>query len=71
MNLVKEEEKRNHRLKGIDLTAVVAKTESVDVAATGHVVLGTRIRRLNVSSRAGARRLRDVSLPSRCCIVTT
>jgi hypothetical protein len=66
MNLVKEEEKRNHRLKGIDLTAVVAKTESVDVAATGHVVLGTRI-----SSRAGARRLRDVSLPSRCCIVTT
>jgi hypothetical protein len=58
-------------LKGIDLTATGAETESVDVTATGHVVFGTGIRRQDVSSRAGARRLRDVSLPSSCCIILT
>ncbi len=66
----KKRRKRNHRLKGIDFTATGAETESIDVTATGHVVFGTGIRRLDVSSRAGARRLRYVSLPSRRCIVT-
>lgn len=67
----KKRKKRNHRLKGIDLTATAAETESVDVTATGHVVFGTGIRRLDISSRAGARRLRNVSLPSRCCGIVT
>lgn len=69
MNLVKGEEKRRQGLKFIDLTATGSETESIDVTATGHVVFGTTIRRQDVSSRAGARRLRDVSLPSRYCIV--
>jgi hypothetical protein len=70
IGVAKEEEKRNHRLKGIDFTATGAETESIDVTATGHVVFRTKIRRLDVSSRAGARRLRDVSLPSSSCIIT-
>ncbi len=69
MNLWKTKEERRQWLKFIDLTATAAETESIDVTATGHVVFGTGIRRLDVSSRAGARRLRYVSLPSRYCIV--